>query len=196
MPIGYLLHRLVTMISDNTVYVQLGLYITVAAACRGLWLTILLPIIVRHLKPKSADVLPVPTSSVPPADNPSSLPHSTHSPSMIHFDLLLARLSLAADASAYYTTYFASTGLGFTVVTSACAFGGGMLPACQSVMLSLAARSAQVGGEGVGAGRMLGAIAMLQAAGQTIFGVRRPSSNCTPLESRLMIFGFGFVNRF
>lgn len=94
---------------------------------------------------------------------------------MIKFDIRLARLSLLADSSAYFATCFVSTGLVFTATTSICALGGGMLPACQSVMLSLARERASTregGEEEVGAGKMMGAIAMIMAAGQNMLGVR------------------------
>ena len=105
---------------------------------------------------------------------------------MVRFDLALARFSFLTDALAYLSTIFASSSLGFTASTSLSALAGAGPSACQSALVSLhASKSVREGGEGEGnggeeAGRgtggILGAVSMVQAAGQ-IFGVRAPHSH-------------------
>jgi len=135
-------------------------YLSMVGAARAVYLAVILPALIRLLKPKS----PSAQSSLgadPSQPQPSSAKEH-HSPS---FDLNLARVSIFIEMTCYTLLGLAQTPIAFTVFTLIGSFGGGFSPALQSVALELYSRRGEKE-----TGRLFGAMSVLQALGSQIIG--------------------------
>jgi len=135
-------------------------YLSMAGAARAVYLTVILPVVIKLLKPK-----PPPAQSSLGADPSQPQPPSTkehHSPS---FDLNLARVSIFIDLTCYTLLGFAPTPVAFTLSTLVASFGAGSSPALQSVALELYSRRGEKE-----TGRLFGAMSVLQALSSQIIG--------------------------
>lgn len=144
---------------------QLGYYISIIASCRAIWLIVALPIFIKLFKPKT----PLPNTEGTGTEELSYAQRRALLMPAVSFDLRIARLSVFVDIMSFVLTSLASTSTAFIAMSTLGSFGGGMLPANQSIMLSLMGDGGD-GGE-VTVGKMLGAISMVQALGQNIMGV-------------------------
>lgn len=147
---------------------ELGYYITVAASCRALWLLVLLPMVIKILKPKVPKMPTTASQNLFPPIPATPAQRRAHLLPTIEFDIRVARISLFVDTISFILTCVTSSPLGFVLSTSMSSLGGGMVPACQSLALSLIdVAPGDVGGM---TGAMFGAISVLQATGQNILG--------------------------
>ncbi|KAG1754617.1 major facilitator superfamily domain-containing protein [Suillus lakei] len=143
-------------------------YIAFTGAIRALFLTVILPVIIKLLKPAPVKL---PTTPDEPLQNlssrsyPSRKNNSTPSYSP-QFDLNLARISVVFDILAFMTMIFASNGLVFACGATLQSLGAGYSPAIQAFALEVYSRK---GGKGE-AGKLFGAISVVQALGSQILG--------------------------
>lgn len=144
-------------------------YVAFTGAVRALFLAVILPVIIKFLKPAPVKL---PTAPDEPLQNLSSQTHPnrhnndrppSHSPK---FDLNLARISVVLDILAFVIMIFASDGLVFTSGAILQSLGAGYSPAVQAFALDVYNRR---GGKGE-AGRLFGAISVVQALGSQILG--------------------------
>lgn len=144
-------------------------YVAFIGAVRALFLAVILPVIIKLLKPAPVQLLTVPDE---PLQNLSSQTHPTrqnntkppsHSPK---FDLNLARISVVLDILAFVIMIFASNGLVFASGAILQSLGTGYSPAVQAFALDVYSRR---GGKGE-AGKLFGAISVVQALGSQILG--------------------------
>ncbi|KAI0362392.1 MFS general substrate transporter [Trametes cingulata] len=158
---------------------QVGYWFSTIGVTRALFLTVILPLIIRFSKPASPPIQ-LPTEPAEPleggahSDSPStparpsaSRQHShqhshQHSPA---FDLNLARASLAIDAVVYALLTLAPNGLSFAATSCLGGLGMGFGPAIQSVALTLYNRRG-----GKDTGKLFGAMSVVQALSAQIFG--------------------------
>lgn len=144
-------------------------YVAFTGAVRALFLAVILPIVIKLLKPAPVQL---PTAPNEPLHNLSSQTHPkkqniTKSPSYSpKFDLNLARISVVLDIVAFVTMIFASNGLVFAFGTILQSMGTGYSPAVQAFALDVYSRR---GGKGE-AGKLFGAISVVQALGSQILG--------------------------
>ncbi|KAF9218282.1 MFS general substrate transporter [Gyrodon lividus] len=161
-------------------------YVSSVGAVRAVFLAVLLPFVIKYMKPApvqlpltpgeplrgsiglsstrrshshSSSCSPRPGSSIHRSPSPS------HSPT---FDLALARISLALDVISFIIMTIATTGALFTFGTAIGSFGSGFSPAAQALAFEIYSKR---GGQGRGeAGRLFGALSVLQALGSQIIG--------------------------
>ncbi|KAI9442746.1 MFS general substrate transporter [Lactarius indigo] len=155
---------------------MIGYYISLAAVCRALYLTLGLPAILRFFTSRRPPVqLPIqpgeplnarPESPSPSVQAPSGGPTHMHmhTPAL---DLGIAKASLALHAVAF-ALIAASKNAGMFVAASMLAtLAVGYAPVVQSLSLELYARR---GGSASEAGRLFGAMSVIQALGNQIIG--------------------------
>lgn len=144
-------------------------YVAFTGAVRALFLAVILPVIIKLLKPAPVQL---PTAPGEPLQNLSSQTHPNrqnntrlppHSPK---FDLNLARISVVLDIIAFVIMIFASNGLVFASGAILQSLGAGYSPAVQAFALDVYSRR---GGKGE-AGKLFGAISVVQALGSQIIG--------------------------
>ncbi|EJD02383.1 MFS general substrate transporter [Fomitiporia mediterranea MF3/22] len=134
---------------------------------------------------------PLPLS--PPSANTTEHTHPSPSPHTPTFDLHLARFSLLLECICFSIIPLAPSAMSFSALGCLAAWGGGFNPAVQALALELYARRGNVeegsrsGGRGRGmqrggrgknggergeaeTGRLFGALSVVQAMGQQIFG--------------------------
>ncbi|KDQ06772.1 hypothetical protein BOTBODRAFT_235914 [Botryobasidium botryosum FD-172 SS1] len=151
---------------------DLGYYISFASTIRAVFLLVVLPWLVRVLKPPH--VIPTPALSSTgnivaenqeiPTQAPTQMsPPPSNLVSDIHFDLALARISVLLELLSFLATTMTTTAPGFVFATSLVALGGGLIPAAQSLSLSLL-------GSKEDSGRLFGGIAVIQAVGMGTVG--------------------------
>lgn len=144
-------------------------YVAFAGAGRALFLAVILPVIIKLLKPAPVQL---PTAPDEPLQNLSSqtLPsrHSNTGPPShsAKFDLNLARISIVLDILSFATMIFASDGLVFAFGSILQSLGAGYSPAVQAFALDVYSRR---GGKGE-AGKLFGAIGVVQALSSQIMG--------------------------
>ncbi|KXN92843.1 hypothetical protein AN958_06822, partial [Leucoagaricus sp. SymC.cos] len=149
----------------------LGYYLSLVGATRAFFLTLVLPLAIKFLKPKPI-IVEIPQTSSESESTPllsSDTPRDTltkkkeiHSPA---FDLGVARLSLLVEITAYTFMGLVPTALTFTFFGMMGAMGIGFSPAAQSVTLAL---YLQRGNKE--SGKLFGALSVLQALGSQILG--------------------------
>ncbi|KAF8163650.1 major facilitator superfamily domain-containing protein [Crassisporium funariophilum] len=155
----------------------LGYWLSLIGAVRAFFLTAILPVAIKLLKPKPMIL----ESPVPPNERSSLLDDSSSASGSattapiqktirkeIHsssFDLGLARASLFMDIVAYTFMGLARTPLAFTVFGALGSLGAGFSPAIQSVTLAMYARRG-----GTETGRLFGAMSVIQALSSQIIG--------------------------
>ncbi|KIJ69040.1 hypothetical protein HYDPIDRAFT_23902 [Hydnomerulius pinastri MD-312] len=164
-------------------------YISLVGAVRATFLAFLLPLIIKFLKPATPAPMHLPTTpdeplrgsiGLSPPRRPHSHPHSpsrsrspqphrtpspSHSPT---FDLALTRVSLVIDIVSFFVMAVATTGSLFTFGTMIGSFGAGFSPAAQALALEIYVKR---GGQGRGeAGRLFGALSVVQSLGSQIIG--------------------------
>ncbi|KIK97775.1 hypothetical protein PAXRUDRAFT_824597 [Paxillus rubicundulus Ve08.2h10] len=184
----------------NWVAEQLSYYISLMGAARALHLLFLLPFLLSTFKPaRAAASSAVSAQAIPRAPKAKPKPTKSHLFSEIRFDLLVVRCSMLVEfcshslvimcplpsndpSSAWWSQFM------FVVATSLACAGAGAGPAVQSLalctlqgrMLAEKEEAARMRGgtEGLAveqdagpeSGKLFGAFAVLQAAGQTILG--------------------------
>lgn len=118
---------------------------------------VVLPVIIKLLKPKAAIALPADEGE----DSATSVAKPEyHSP---QFDLNLARFAVLLDVVSYSLMGFANSGLLFTVFTLLSSLGAGFSPAVQSVALELYSRRGETE-----TGKLFGALSVANALGSVI----------------------------
>ncbi|KAJ7767804.1 major facilitator superfamily domain-containing protein [Mycena metata] len=130
---------------------HIGYYLSVTGAVQALFLSLLLPSMIKLIKP----LLGIPTDS----DSKTGPSHASS------FDLSLTRVSLFVEIIGYTLMPFAPTGLFFTAFTMLASFGSGFSPAVQSVALEL--YSQQNDGT-MESGRLFGGLSVIQALAQIV----------------------------
>jgi len=155
----------------------LGYWLTLVGIARAAYLTVVLPVIIKLLKPKPPLQLPVePSESTPlltsatstdiaPASQPSTQPLHERDIHSVAFDLGLARVSLIIEIISYTLMALISTQVAFTVFAMTGALGMGFSPAIQSVTLEMYARRG-----GTETGKLFGALSVVQALCSEILG--------------------------
>ncbi|KAG1891162.1 MFS general substrate transporter [Suillus subluteus] len=144
-------------------------YVAFTGAVRALFLAVILPVIIKLLKPAPVQL---PTAPDEPLQNLSSQTHPSRQnnarpPShSSKFDLNLARISVVLDILAFVVMIFASNGLVFASGAILQSLGAGYSPAIQAFALDVYNKR---GGKGE-AGRLFGAISVVQALGSQILG--------------------------
>ncbi|KAG0699659.1 major facilitator superfamily domain-containing protein [Suillus ampliporus] len=143
-------------------------FVAFTGAARALFLTVILPAIIKFLRPSPVRL---PTTPDEPLKDLSSRSHpsgqntaKTHTPSPPHsptFDLNLARISVFLDIISFVIMVFASNGLVFLCGATVQSLGAGYSPAIQAYALDVYSRR---GGKGE-AGKLFGAISVVQAVG-------------------------------
>lgn len=166
---------------------QLGYYIAAMGGLRAGYLLLLLPFILAILKRKPSAANSVASSSSRPAKPKLTKAHLARE---IRFDLLVARFSLFVDflsnvlitlVPRYKVHDLASDSLHgqilFVLAGTLTSIGSGIVPAMQSLALCVLQARALISGatDAVGiaegqVGKLLGALAVLQAVGQMILG--------------------------
>ncbi|GLB34576.1 putative major facilitator superfamily protein [Lyophyllum shimeji] len=157
----------------------LGYWLTLVGATRAIFLTLILPVIIKvfnsaHEKP-NAPAEPVVGEEqplLPPTRKDAAatasrgfatpLSKEHHS---LPFDLGLARASLFIDVVSYTLLAMAPTALFFTVASMLGAMGAGLNPAIQSVALAMYRQRG-----GTESGRLFGALSVVQALSSQILG--------------------------
>ncbi|KIJ94708.1 hypothetical protein K443DRAFT_350615 [Laccaria amethystina LaAM-08-1] len=150
----------------------IGYWLSLVGAARAVFLTFLLPVIIKVFKPKPLIVefpsSPTETRPLLSSDSGSStvsrppVRKEIHSPA---FDLGLAQASLFIEIISYLFMGLAPTPISFTVFGMLSAIGSGFSPAVQSVTLSMYSRKG-----GVEVGRLFGALSVVQALCSQILG--------------------------
>ncbi|KAI0333493.1 MFS general substrate transporter [Cubamyces sp. BRFM 1775] len=184
----YFMQYIQTFFEWNTE--QVGYWFSTIGVTRALFLTVILPFIIRLASPSKQPPIQLPTSPAEPLDgdagrtdnDPSRTPsqpppiqrsRSSSSSRSAHrqqhhtpaFDLALARASLAWDAAVYLLLTVAPNGLAFAATSCLGAFGMGFGPAVQSVALALYNWRG-----GKDSGKLFGAMSVVQAMSAQIFG--------------------------
>ncbi|KAJ7039945.1 major facilitator superfamily domain-containing protein [Mycena alexandri] len=130
---------------------HIGYYLSVTGAVQALFLSLLLPSIIKLVKLFSR--VPTDSYSKTGPSHPSS------------FDLSLARISLFVEIIGYTLMPFAPTGLFYTAFTILASFGAGFSPAIQSVALEL---YAQQNDGTMESGKLFGGLSVIQALAQIV----------------------------
>jgi hypothetical protein len=150
----------------------LGYWLSLVSVTSAIFLTLILPIAIKILKPKPLILeFPVTPVETTPLLNPSSSSSSTiinrktikkeiHSPL---FDLNLARVSLLIHIVAYLSMGLAQSPIVFALSGTFNSLGAGFSPAAQSVALALYAKRG-----GVEIGRLFGALSLIQVISSQI----------------------------
>ncbi|KII88321.1 hypothetical protein PLICRDRAFT_41492 [Plicaturopsis crispa FD-325 SS-3] len=155
----------------------IGYWLSMVGVSRAVFLTVILPLLIRLLKPKVAPIqLPVSPSEPLDADPSPSSSHRSRSPPKSPtapqphssaFDLSLALASLAVDVVTYTLMGLANSSLPFTVATMLSSLGAGFGPAAQSVALDLYVH--REGGSRE-TGKLFGALSVVNALSAQIVG--------------------------
>ncbi|KAL7283592.1 hypothetical protein ACG7TL_003027 [Trametes sanguinea] len=174
---------------------QVGYWFSAVGVTRAIFLTAILPLILKFVAPTPPPIQ-LPTEPSEPLNAPSPIPdpdtlappsqtsasrsasprrspsrhgrtqhHHHHHPHTPAFDLALARVSLFLDALVYLGLTIAPNGLVFAATSCMGAVGMGFGPAIQSVALTL---YNQRGGQDTG--KLFGAMSVVQALSAQIFG--------------------------
>ncbi|KAH9060380.1 MFS general substrate transporter [Lactarius deliciosus] len=153
---------------------MIGYYISLAAVCRALYLTLGLPALLHFFASRSPPVqLPTqpgeplnarPESPLPSARaSPRGSMH-THTPAL---DLSIAKASLALHAVSFALIALSKNAGMFVAASMLATLSVGYAPVVQSLSLELYARR---GGEAWEVGRLFGAMSVIQALGNQIIG--------------------------
>lgn len=156
----------------------LGYWLSLVGAARAVFLTLVLPVIIKLFKPKPliVEFPPEPVEAQPllsfnsggseasssRSRTASPMKKEIHSPA---FDLGLARASLVVEIISYTFMALAPTPFTFTVFGMLSAMGAGFSPAVQSVTLAMYSRKG-----GTEVGRLFGALSVVQALCSQILG--------------------------
>ncbi|KAF5330575.1 hypothetical protein D9619_005275 [Psilocybe cf. subviscida] len=153
---------------------ELGYWLSLLGITRAVFLTFILPLVIKILKPKPI-VIEIPVQSgtsesspllgsSPDAESPApkTIKKEIHSPS---FDLKLLHFSVLIEIIAYTAMAFSVRPLPFTLFAVLGSLGAGFSPALQSVALALYTRAG-----GTEIGRLFGALSVVQALSMQIFG--------------------------
>ncbi|KAI1794596.1 major facilitator superfamily domain-containing protein [Ganoderma leucocontextum] len=156
---------------------QVGYWFSSVGAARAVFLTVILPVIIRFLKPKPPSIrLPEeadePLASPTGASLPAEEPSKARSPSShrghhhdANFDLSIAKASLSVEVVVYTLMAFSTSGLAFAIIAAMGAFGMGFGPAIQSVALTLYNRRG-----GKDSGKLFGAMSVVQSLSSGVLG--------------------------
>ncbi|KAJ3573787.1 hypothetical protein NP233_g2219 [Leucocoprinus birnbaumii] len=148
---------------------NLGYWLSIVGAARAAFLALILPIVIKFLKPKPIVIdIPQTTSESTPLLSSDTLRGAPVKKKEIHspaFDLGLARVSVAIEVIAYTCMGLAPTALIFTMFGMVGSMGTAFSPATQAVTLAL---YTQRGNKE--SGRLFGALSVLQALGSQILG--------------------------
>ncbi|PCH37837.1 MFS general substrate transporter [Wolfiporia cocos MD-104 SS10] len=151
---------------------QLGYYTSALGATRAIYLTVLLPVIMKLLQPKLAAVrLPdeaydhPQTSQTSNAEQPQARAEQAATPHSSTLDLALARISILIEVVAYIMMALAPNGYVFTAYAVFSALGVGFTPAINSVASAL---YTQNGGKELG--KLFGALGVVQTICSQVLG--------------------------
>ncbi|EKM55184.1 uncharacterized protein PHACADRAFT_255634 [Phanerochaete carnosa HHB-10118-sp] len=157
---------------------QIGYWLTTVGVTRAVYLTVLLPLVIKLIKYLLRPSIKLPIEQdepLQPASQPStssprteSLPKQTtptNTSRSIALDFGLARVSLVIEVISYALVPFASNGLRYTAVTVLGSFGAGFGPALQSVALGLYTLRG-----GTESGRLFGAMSVVQSLCSQVLG--------------------------
>ncbi|TCD71062.1 hypothetical protein EIP91_000154 [Steccherinum ochraceum] len=162
---------------------QLSYYISVMGAVRAVNLLILMPYLISRFKPKSetrAAALPAASASLARIiGKPKPTLSQLHAE--MSFDIILVRVSLCIDFCSHFFVFLSPVSAGpvlFVLFTSMSSLGAGVHPAVNSIalcVLQIRQYAAEDAGEVAtqddgGAGRLFGALSVLQSVGQSILG--------------------------
>jgi hypothetical protein len=142
-------------------------------------LLFILPFLIATFKPKRNLPSPAVSVTTTTSSKGQSKEEAAQLTKEMQFDLTLTRISFAVDvlsqtfvsiAPVNSTAASQAMFVGFSVLSS---FGSGVIPTVQSLALGYVKAAAENGEEQsrMGAGKLFGAIAALQAVGQMILGV-------------------------
>ncbi|KAG8217854.1 hypothetical protein J3R82DRAFT_6020 [Butyriboletus roseoflavus] len=156
-------------------------YVSFIGATRAFFLAVVLPLIIKYLKPTTVQLPCTPDEplrgavGLSPTRDASSPPDSaqtnaseqrlpaSRSPA---FDLALARASAGMEITAFLGMAIASTGALFTLASTIGSFGAGFTPAVQALALDIYTnRRSENRGE---VGKLFGALSVLEALGAQI----------------------------
>ncbi|KAH9037056.1 MFS general substrate transporter [Lactarius pseudohatsudake] len=155
---------------------MIGYYISLAAVCRALYLTLGLPALLHFFASRSPPVqlptqpgepLNARSESLSPSARASprgSMHTHTHSPAL---DLGIAKASLALHAVSFALIALSKNAGMFIAASMLATLSVGYAPVVQSLSLELYARR---GGEAWEVGRLFGAMSVIQALGNQIIG--------------------------
>jgi len=137
---------------------------------RAVFLTLILPFVIKFAKNKPTKAPNLhPNSEREPLLSDHNRSEQPTSPKPSAFDLGLARFSILVDIAMYALLPFAPTGIVFILFITLGAFGGGLMPAINSVALELYSR--KVGKNApVESGKLLGALSVVQAVFANVLG--------------------------
>ncbi|KAJ2929993.1 hypothetical protein H1R20_g7122, partial [Candolleomyces eurysporus] len=130
-----------------------GYWLSLSSAARGLYLTAILPLIIKIFRPPTVEIeIQVPSDTEPSGFK--TVKQKLESPT---FDLRLARISILIEATSYVAMLVFPTPLTLYILGLMSTCGAGFPPAVQSVILSL---YIQDGGQEIG--KVFGALGVIQ----------------------------------
>ncbi|KAJ7098274.1 major facilitator superfamily domain-containing protein [Mycena epipterygia] len=165
--IDQLLYALMTFKWDSE---WLGYCLSSIGATRAIYLTLILPFVIKFAKNAQTGAGPRSESSeseplleaAPVAASPKA--HASV------VDLALARFSMLVDIATWAVLPFAPTGIIFILVIMVGALGAGLVPAINSVALEIYSRRVEKSGAIVESGKLFGALSVLQSVFSSILG--------------------------
>ncbi|KAI0309145.1 major facilitator superfamily domain-containing protein [Amylostereum chailletii] len=159
---------------------MIGLVLSLNSISKAAFLSVLLPLAIKFLKPNPHRELPSPTRIRPPSPNPDAstplLGRSTpisqsqaytsneHNGGLL-WDLALAKLSLVVQIGAFFLMSVATTSWAFVGGILSVSFGAGYTPTINTLALEFYRRSG-----GTEAGKLFGAMTFVQVLGYQILG--------------------------
>ncbi|KAK7693782.1 hypothetical protein QCA50_003354 [Cerrena zonata] len=154
---------------------QIGYWLSVIGATRAIYLAVVFPAIIHVFKPKARPIQ-LPTEPSEPLQPEQSGSSTTPSPSTavpppsvqaqaLHFDLILARVSLFIETIAFIAMPLSPNATVFTIWTMVTTFGSGFSAAIQNVALIMYTENG-----GKESGKLFGAISVIQTLCTSIFG--------------------------
>ncbi|KAI0315668.1 major facilitator superfamily domain-containing protein [Amylostereum chailletii] len=159
---------------------MIGLVLSLNYISKAAFLSVLLPLAIKFLKPDPHRELPSPTRIRPPSPNPdASTPLLGRSTSIsqsqactsnernggLLWDLALAKLSLVVQIGALFLMSVATTSWAFVGGILSVSFGAGYTPTINALALEFYRRSG-----GTEAGKLFGAMTFVQVLGYQILG--------------------------
>jgi len=147
---------------------SIGYYISLMGVIRALHLMVIVPVLIKYVKPGPQVALEIPPEEeplLPTQDmdmNSDAVRKELHS---LSFDMTLARVSMAMEAIAYGAMGLSSSGLPFVVSSVFLWLGSAVNPAVQCVALAVYKRNG-----GTESGRLFGALSVVQALCSQIIG--------------------------
>ncbi|KAJ7484399.1 major facilitator superfamily domain-containing protein [Mycena latifolia] len=143
----------------------LGYCISSIGITRAIYLTLILPLVIKFAKSRKNGTSYRSSESEPLLSDQDADSASRPAPVSAHastFDLGLARFSMLVDIATFAALPFAPTGLAFIFFTMLGSMGGGLNPAINSVALEIYSRKFREN-EPVESGKLFGALSVVQS---------------------------------